>query len=306
MIYSNILETIGHTPIIKLNNLNLGANAAEIYVKLESFNPGSSVKDRAAFYMLKGLEAEGKIKKGDTIVEATSGNTGIGLAMACAALGYQAIFTMPDSMSIERRKLLLAYGAQLELTPAVDGMKGAIAKAEELIQQDGFHMAGQFINENNVKAHYETTSKEILKDFEELDAFVAGVGTGGTITGVAKRFKEEGRRTKMIAVEPVASPVLSGGEKGSHKIQGIGAGFKPDILDMALVDEVLTVTDDDAIHYARYMGESQGILIGISGGAAFSAAIEVAKRLGAGKKVLFVAPDNGERYLSTVLYGNQE
>lgn len=299
MIYSNILETIGNTPVIKLSE---GKGMADIYVKLEYFNPGGSVKDRAAFFMIKAMEDMGLIKKGDSIVEATSGNTGIGLAMAAAALGYKAVFTMPETMSLERRKLLSAYGAQLVLTPGKEGMKGAIKKAMELIEQDGYIMAGQFNNENNVKAHYETTSEEIIKDFSTLDAFVAGVGTSGTITGVGKKLKEKGYSTRIIAVEPESSPVLSGGNPSAHKIQGIGAGFIPEILDMDVIDEIIKVKDDDAFVNARKAGVENGILLGISGGAAYTAAIEVAKRIGEGKKVLFMAPDNGERYLSTDLY----
>lgn len=298
MIYTNLTQTIGNTPVIKLNNLGLEENVSEIYVKLEYFNPASSSKDRAAYYMIKALEEEGKIKKGHTIVEATSGNTGIGLAFVAKALGYNALFTMPESMSIERRKLLLAYGANLVLTPAKDGMKGAISKAKELSKQDGYYMAKQFDNSNNVKAHYLTTAKEIMNDFESLDAFVAGVGTGGTITGVAKALKENNYNTKIIAVEPKKSPVLSGGKASMHKIQGIGAGFIPGILDISLIDEIVQVEDEDAFKNVRLISEKEGILVGISSGAAMQAAIEVAKKLGKGKKVLFIAPDNASRYLS--------
>ncbi|EHL16586.1 cysteine synthase A [Peptoanaerobacter stomatis] len=298
MIYNNITQTIGNTPVIKLNKLNLGDNAADIYVKLEYFNPAGSIKDRAAYYMIKGLEEEGLIKKGNTIVEATSGNTGIGLALVAKALGYNALFTMPESMSIERRKLLIAHGAKLVLTPAKEGMKGAIQKAEELSTQDGYIMAKQFENNNNVKAHINTTAKEILADFDTLDAFVAGVGTGGTITGVAKGLKEHNYPTKIVAVEPKNSPILSGGQHSPHKIQGIGAGFIADITDTSLIDEIIQVSDEDAFKNVKFVSENEGILFGISSGAALQGAIEIAKKLGKGKKVLFIAPDGGNRYLS--------
>ena len=247
--------------------------------------------------------ADGTLKHGDTIVEPTSGNTGIGVAMCGAALGFKVILCMPESMSIERRKIVAAYGAQLELTPASGGMKAAIARATELAVQPNHVMLSQFENKYNPQAHELTTAAEIVADFSKLDAFVAGVGTGGTISGVAKILKEKGYDTKIIAVEPEASPVLSGGSPGPHKIQGIGAGFLPNTMNMSLVSEVEKVSNDDALNAARAIAKSDGLMIGISGGAAYVAAKRVAKRLGAGKKVLFIAPDNGERYLSTELYG---
>ncbi len=300
MIYDNIVKTIGNTPIVKIKT---GADEAEIYVKLEFFNPGGSVKDRIAFNMITKMLADGTLKEGDTIVEPTSGNTGIGVAMCGAALGFKVILCMPESMSIERRKIVAAYGAQLELTPASGGMKVAIARATELAAQPNHVMLSQFENKYNPQAHELTTAAEIVADFSKLDAFVAGVGTGGTISGVAKVLKEQGYDTKIIAVEPEASPVLSGGNPGPHKIQGIGAGFLPNTMNMSLVSEVEKVSNDDALNAARAIAKSDGLMIGISGGAAYVAAKRVAKRLGAGKKVLFIAPDNGERYLSTELYG---
>ena len=300
MIYDNIVKTIGNTPIVKIKT---GADEAEIYVKLEFFNPGGSVKDRIAFNMITKMLADGMLKEGDTIVEPTSGNTGIGVAMCGAALGFKVILCMPESMSIERRKIVAAYGAQLELTPASGGMKAAIARATELAAQPNHVMLSQFENKYNPQAHELTTAAEIVADFSKLDAFVAGVGTGGTISGVAKILKEKGYDTKIIAVEPEASPVLSGGNPGPHKIQGIGAGFLPNTMNMSLVSEVEKVSNDDALNAARAIAKSDGLMIGISGGAAYVAAKRVAKRLGTGKKVLFIAPDNGERYLSTELYG---
>ena len=300
MIYDNIVKTIGNTPIVKIKT---GADEAEIYVKLEFFNPGGSVKDRIAFNMITKMLAEGTLKEGDTIVEPTSGNTGIGVAMCGAALGFKVILCMPESMSIERRKIVAAYGAQLELTPAAGGMKAAIARATELAAQPNHVMLSQFENKYNPQAHELTTAAEIMADFSELDAFVAGVGTGGTISGVAKVLKEKGYDTKIVAVEPEASPVLSGGNAGPHKIQGIGAGFVPNTMDLSLVSEIEKVSNEDALNAARAVAKSDGLMLGISGGASYVAAKRVAKRLGAGKKVLFIAPDNGERYLSTELYG---
>ena len=300
MIYDNIVKTIGNTPIVKVKT---GADEAEIYVKLEFFNPGGSVKDRIAFNMISKMLADGTLKEGDTIVEPTSGNTGIGVAMCGAALGFKVILCMPESMSIERRKIVAAYGAQLELTPAAGGMKAAIARATELASQPNHVMLSQFENKYNPQAHELTTAAEIVADFSELDAFVAGVGTGGTISGVAKVLKAKGYNTKIVAVEPEASPVLSGGNPGPHKIQGIGAGSLPNTMNMSLVSEVEKVSNDDALNAARAIAKSDGLMIGISGGASYVAAKRVAKRLGAGKKVLFIAPDNGERYLSTELYG---
>ncbi|MBE2983932.1 cysteine synthase A [Campylobacter sp. RM9344] len=300
MIYENITQTIGKTPVVKLKS---GENEAEIYAKLEFFNPGSSVKDRIAFNMIQKMLQNGKLKDGDTIVEPTSGNTGIGVAMVGSALGFKVVLCMPESMSIERRKIVAAYGAKLELTEAAKGMKGAIARATELAAQPNHVILSQFENEFNPEAHELNTGVEIIADFDSLDAFVAGVGTGGTISGVAKKLKEKGYNTKIVAVEPEASPVLSGGNPSPHKIQGIGAGFVPDTMNLDIVDEIQKISNEDAMLGAREVAKSEGILFGISGGAAYVAARRVAKALGKGKKVLFIAPDNGERYLSTELYG---
>ena len=304
MIYHTIDELVGKTPILKLGNLP--SEWADVYVKLESFNPGGSVKDRIAKMMIDCAEADGTLKAGDTIIEPTSGNTGIGLAMIGAARGYSVIFCMPETMSLERRLILQAYGAKLVLTEGQKGMRGAIEKAEELVKQNGYVMLRQFDNLNNPKAHREHTAQEILSDFKDgLDAFVAGVGTGGTITGVSQVLKKELKTIKIIAVEPVASPVLSGGKAGAHAIQGIGAGFIPSIVDMTLFDEIKRVSNEDAIQMTRMMAKTYGTLLGISSGAAIQAAFETAKTLGCGKKVLVLAPDTGERYLSTAAF-NQE
>lgn len=300
MVYSSIFETIGNTPVVKLKKTN--ENQADIYAKLEYFNAGSSIKDRVAKAMVLNMIDDGSLKLSDTIVEPTSGNTGIGLAMVCASLGIKSIFVMPETMSIERRKLLLAYGAEIVLTEGAKGMSGAIEKANELGSQDGFVVPSQFDNKYNPLAHVNTTAKEIIADFESLDAFVAGIGTGGTITGTGKVLKEHFENIQIVGVEPFSSPFLTKGEKGPHAIQGIGAGFAPSILDLNVIDEIKTVTNEDAFEYARMSGKIEGILLGISGGAAYKAAYEKALELGAGKKVLFIAPDNGERYLSTSLY----
>jgi cysteine synthase A len=295
-------ELIGETPIVKLNRL-VEDGSAEVYVKLEFMNPGSSVKDRIAIAMIEDAEQRGIIKPGDTIVEPTSGNTGIGLAMVCAAKGYKAVLVMPETMSVERRNLLRAYGAELVLTPGTEGMKGAIKRADEIAKEKGYFMPQQFNNLSNPEIHRRTTGPEIVKQMgEQLDAFVAGVGTGGTITGAGEVLKGNYPDIKIIAVEPVDSPVLSGGNPGPHKIQGIGAGFVPSILNENIYDEVIKVSNDEAFEYARKMGVNEGILVGISSGAAVCAALQVAKRLGAGKKVLTVIPSNGERYLSTPLF----
>lgn len=301
MVYSNIIDTIGKTPVVRLNSMH-EAGMAEIYAKLEFFNPGGSVKDRIAAGMILGMQADGRLKKGDTIVEPTSGNTGIGIAMIGAALGYKVVLVMPETMSIERRKLMSAYGAEFILTEGVKGMKGAIAKAQELAAQDDYVMLSQFENEYNPLAHERATAVEVMGDFSELDAFVSGVGTGGTLSGVGKILKQNGYKTQIIAVEPKDSAVISGSPAGAHKIQGIGAGFIPQTLNVPLIDGIEQVSNDEAFEAARSLARSEGILLGISGGAALTAAIRVAKRLGEGKKVLFIAPDNGERYLSTALY----
>ena len=302
-IYASSLELIGKTPIVKLNQI-VPEGAADVYVKLEFFNPGSSVKDRIALSMVEAAEKDGRLKAGDTIVEPTSGNTGIGLAMVGAAKGYPVVIVMPDTMSIERRKLMQAYGAKLILTPGAEGMKGAIAKAEALAKENGWFLPLQFENMANPQIHEETTGPEIIADFKEsgLDAFVAGIGTGGTLTGAGRALKKAFPEIKIYAVEPAESAVLEGKQPGPHKIQGIGAGFIPDTLDTKVYDEALPITSDDAIATARLVGEKEGFLVGISSGAAIAAAIQVAQKLGTGHKVVAVVPDNGERYLSTALY----
>lgn len=301
-IYQSITETIGETPIVRLNHV-VPSDAAEVFVKLEFFNPGGSVKDRIALNMIETAEKQGLLKAGDTIVEPTSGNTGIGLAMVGAAKGYNVILVMPDTMSIERRKLMQAYGAELLLTPGAEGMKGSIAKAEELATQDGYFMPMQFDNPANPDIHARTTAVEIQRAFgTTLSAFVAGVGTGGTITGVGEELKRVTPEVKVIAVEPTESPVLEGGKHSPHKIQGIGAGFIPEVLDTKVYDEVLAISSDEAIEMARNVASQEGILVGISAGAAIAAAVKVAEKLGKNHKVLAIVPDNGERYLSTVLY----
>jgi len=303
-IYRNVLETIGKTPLIKLNKLTEGVNAT-VFVKMESRNPGGSIKDRICLGMIEEAEKQGILKPGATLIEPTSGNTGIGLAMVAAVKGYRLILTMPETMSVERRKLLKAYGAELVLTSGVDGMAGAIKKAEELIAQTpNSFMPQQFKNLANPKVHRETTGPEIWGDTDgKVDILVAGVGTGGTITGISQYIKPLKPSFKAVAVEPAGSPVLSGGQKGPHRIQGIGAGFKPDVLQMQMVDEIFKVTDDDALKTARDLAKKEGLLVGISAGAAAFAAIEVAKRPeNKGKIVVAILPDTGERYLSTVLF----
>ncbi|MGM9986986.1 MAG: cysteine synthase A [Bacillaceae bacterium] len=301
-VFNSVYELIGKTPIVKLNNL-VDENSADVYVKLEFMNPGSSVKDRIALAMIEDAEKKGILKAGATIIEPTSGNTGIGLAMVAAAKGYKAILVMPETMSIERRNLLRAYGAELVLTPGPEGMKGAIAKATQLAEEKGYYMPQQFNNEANPEVHRLTTGPEIVEQMgDQLDAFVAGIGTGGTITGVGSVLKEHYPNVKIVAVEPADSPVLSGGKPGPHKIQGIGAGFVPTILDTHIYDEIAQVTTEQAFEFARKVGKEEGILVGISSGAAIYTALEVAKKLGKGKKVLAIIPSNGERYLSTPLY----
>lgn len=304
-VFNNITETIGNTPLVKLNRLT-DDNMADVYVKLECMNPGSSVKDRIAFAMIEAAEEAGKLTKDTTIVEPTSGNTGIGLAMVAASKGYKAVLVMPDTMSKERRNLLKAYGAELVLTPGAEGMKGAIAKANELAEKDGYFMPQQFENPANPKIHENTTGPELVKQAKSagftIDAFIAGVGTGGTVTGVGHVLKEHNRDTKVYALEPADSPVLSGGEASPHKLQGLGAGFVPDTLDTEVYDGVVTVENETAFEYARKLAKEEGILGGISSGAAIYAALEEAKKLGKGKTVVTVLPSNGERYLSTPLF----
>lgn len=305
-VVNNITELIGDTPLVKLQRMT-GEQDADVYLKLEFMNPGSSVKDRIAISMLNAAEEQGNLKPGDTIIEPTSGNTGIGLAMVAAAKGYKSVLVMPDTMSMERRNLLRAYGADLVLTPGAKGMKGAIAKALELQKEHGYFMPQQFENEANPKIHRETTGRELLEQVgDQLDAFISGIGTGGTITGAGEVLKEKFPDLNIIALEPEDSPVLSGGGPGPHKIQGIGAGFVPDILNTDIFDEVMQVSTDQAYEYARRAAREEGILGGVSSGAAIYAALETAKKLGKGKKVVAVIPSNGERYLSTPLYQFEE
>lgn len=303
-IYDNITETIGRTPLVKVGKLN--DTQATIVAKLEFFNPGGSVKDRIGLAMIEAAEREGLIEPGETtIVEPTSGNTGIALAMVAAAKGYRLILTMPETMSVERRKLLKAYGAELVLTPGAEGMPGAIRQAESIVAELGHgFIPQQFKNKANPEVHRRTTAEELWIDTDgRIDILVSGVGTGGTITGVSEVLKERKPSFQAIAVEPEASPVLSGGKPGPHKIQGIGAGFVPDILNRAAYDEVVTVSNDNAYATARRFGQEEGLLLGISGGAAACAALRVGRRPeNAGKLIVFIAPSNGERYLSTPLY----
>lgn len=303
-IFKDNSESIGRTPLVKINRLTQGLNAT-VYAKIEGRNPAYSVKCRIGAAMIWDAETTGKLKPGMHVVEPTSGNTGIALAFVCAARGYQLTLTMPETMSIERRLMLKGFGANLILTPGAEGMKGAIAKAEELSTQPGYYMPQQFKNPANPAIHFKTTGPEIFTDTDgKVDIFVAGVGTGGTITGVTRYLKQEKKLPiKSIAVEPTASPVLSGGAAGKHKIQGIGAGFVPDILDRSLVDEIVQVTDDEAFAMAKRLMKEEGITCGISCGAAMAAALKVAARPeSAGKTIVTILPDSGERYLSTLLF----
>lgn len=303
---NSIADLVGETPIVKLNRLTDGIQA-EVFVKLEYMNPGSSVKDRIALSMIEAAEKDGKLKAGDTIVEPTSGNTGIGLAMIAAVKGYSAVLVMPDTMSLERRNLLRAYGADLVLTPGAEGMNGAVRKAEELASENGYFMPQQFKNEANPEIHRLTTGKEIAEQMgDQLDAFVSGIGTGGTITGAGQVLKEKYPNIKLYAVEPKDSPILAGGKPGPHKLQGLGANFVPETLDREIYDQLLHVTTEEAFEASRKAAREEGILGGISAGAAIHAALQVAKELGTGKKVLAILPDNGERYLSTALYQFEE
>ena len=302
-IKNSILETVGSTPLVRINSLNTGV--AEVLVKVESRNPGGSVKDRVGIAMVEDAEARGLIKPGACIVEPTSGNTGIGLAVAAAVKGYKLILTMPDTMSIERRKLLAAFGAKIELTPGAEGMSGAIARAKEILAENpGSWMPQQFENPANPAAHYAATGPEIWNDCGgKIDLFVAGVGTGGTLSGVAKYLKEKDPAVQVVAVEPADSPLLSGGTAGPHKLQGIGANFIPATLDRSCVDQVIPVTDQDAGETARTCAAREGILIGISGGAALYAGLTLsAKPENAGKRIVVLLPDSGERYLSSWLF----
>ena len=304
MIYDNIGQLIGRTPLVRLHFDNPEIKA-EVLAKVEFFNPGGSVKDRVGAYMLQDAEEKGKIKPGATIIEPTSGNTGVGLALMAAVKGYKMILTMPENMSQERRSLLKAYGAEIVLTPAADGMPGAIAKANELLQEiPGSYMCGQFDNPANPQAHYLTTAQEIYADTEGMvDVLVSAIGTGGTITGIARGLKEYNKDIQIIGVEPLQSAVINGHPKGPHKIQGIGAGFIPSILDLSIVDEVLMIDGDAAMAEARMLAKTQGILVGISSGAAALAAEQIASRPeNAGKRIVVILPDTGERYLSTELF----
>ncbi|TMA12415.1 MAG: cysteine synthase A [Deltaproteobacteria bacterium] len=301
----SVLDLIGSTPVVKLRNLP-GKNDAEVWGKLESFNPGGSVKDRICMSMIEAAERDNKLKPGATIVEPTSGNTGIGLALVAAVKGYRLILTMPDTMSEELRSLLSAYGARLILTPDTKGMGGAIRKAEELLlEHSDYFMPQQFNNPANPEIHRRTTAVELLRQFKRIDAFVAGVGTGGTITGVGEVLKDKMKGVRIYAVEPAASPVLSGGEPGYHKIQGIGAGFIPAVLNTQIYDELVPVSDEDAALYTRKLALEEGILVGISSGAACCAALKVAKSLGKDHIVVTIFPDKGEHYLSTEVFSNR-
>lgn len=304
-IYNSVTELVGNTPLLKLNNIT-DENMADIYVKLEAKNPAGSVKDRIALAMIEKAEREGKIKPGDTIVEPTSGNTGIGLASMGAAKGYKVIIVMPESMSVERRKLMKGYGAELILTPASEGMKGSIAKAQELVKERGYFMPMQFDNPENTNIHELTTGPEIIGAFQglgkKIDAFVAGVGTGGTLSGIGRALKQADPETKVYALEPAESPLLKDGKTGKHGIQGIAAGFIPKNLDQEVYDDVVEISTDRAMEVAREVGRKEGFLPGISAGANIAGAIELAKKLGAGHSVVTVAPDGGDRYLSTALF----
>ena len=306
-IYKGILGLIGNTPLVELTNVEKANDLdAHILVKLEYLNPAGSVKDRIAKAMIEDAEATGKLKEGSVIIEPTSGNTGIGLAAIAAAKGYRAILTMPETMSIERRNILKAYGAEIVLTEGSKGMKGAIAKAEELAEEiEGAFIPGQFVNPANPKAHRETTGPDIWKDTDgKVDIFIAGVGTGGTLTGVGEYLKSQNPDVKVVAVEPAGSPVLSEGKSGAHKIQGIGAGFVPDTLNTKIYDEIITVENDDAFAQGKEIAKEEGILVGISAGAALHAAIELAKRSeNKGKNIVALLPDTGDRYYSTPLFG---
>lgn len=302
MLVNSVLKLIGNTPIVKLNRV-VESGSADVYVKLEWFNPGGSIKDRIALAMIEAAEQEGRLQPGATIVEPTSGNTGIGLAMVAAAKGYGAILTMPETMSLERRKLLQAYGAELVLTPGPLGMRGAVEKAEELARVHGYFMPQQFSNPANALAHERTTGPEVVQQMQgQLHAFVASVGTGGTITGVGRVLRREIPGCKIVAVEPEVSAILSGRNPGPHRLQGIGANFIPEVLDTQIYDEVRTVTEEAAFTMARRLAKEEGLLVGISSGVNVVIALQVAKELGPGKRVLTVSPSNGERYLSSPLY----
>ena len=305
-LFKSLSQTVGNTPMLELvNSKNKYSFIANVFAKLEYFNPAGSVKDRVALNMIEAAEKNGSLKAGGTIIEPTSGNTGIGIAAICAAKGYKAVIVMPETMSIERRKLIASYGAEVVLTEGAKGMNGSIAKAEELNKEiENSIIAGQFYNPANPEAHYKTTAPEIYNDLDgRVDALVCGVGSGGTITGVGRYLKEKNSDIKIIGVEPLSSPFLTTGKSGAHKIQGIGAGFIPENLDTEIYDELITVSDDDAINFAKDLAKSEGLSVGISSGAAFCAAVEVAKREDMkGKNVVVILPDGGSRYLSTELF----
>lgn len=301
MIVDSVLKLIGNTPMLKASSL-AGEGMADIYVKLEKFNLTGSIKDRALLSMIEQMEKRGDLKKGDILVEPTSGNTGISMAAVCNLKGYKAIIVMPETMSVERRDLIAAYGAELILTEGAKGMPGAIAEAENLVRTKGYKMAGQFDNADNPLAHYETTAQEIFADLPTLDAFVAGVGTGGTVSGAGKKLKELALDVEVVAVEPEESHVISGGSPAPHGIQGIGAGFIPKNYDAQVVDSVERVTTEEARRVAKEFSASESVLVGVSSGAAIAAAVRVAKRLGKGKSVVVIAPDGGEKYISMNLF----
>lgn len=307
-IYDNITQAFGNTPLVRLGRVTEGAGA-EVYAKLEFYNPAGSVKDRIGIAIIDAAEKSGALKPGGTIVEGTSGNTGIALAFVGAARGYRVILVMPETMSIERRKLLKAFGADIVLTPGAAGMSGAVEKAKEIVADTpGSILANQFGNDANPQVHYDTTGPEIWADTDgAVDIFVAGIGTGGTITGAGRYLKEQNADVRVVAVEPKDSPILTGGQAGPHKIQGLGANFVPEVLDTDIYDEVVDVELDDSLRFARDLATKEGILVGISGGAAIAAAVDVARRPeNAGKKIVAVIPDSGERYFSTLLFADLE
>ncbi len=302
-IYNNAIDLIGSTPMVRINKIP-GLTGGSVYAKMELFNPGGSIKDRICLSMIEAAEKAGRLHPGDTIIEPTSGNTGIGLALVAAVKGYKAILVMPESMSTERFGLLSSFGAEVVLTSAIDGMKGSIIEAERLLKENpGYFMPDQFSNPANPEAHRKTTGPEIWDEMNgEVDAFVAAVGTGGTITGVGEVLKERNKNIRIVAVEPASSPVISGGSPGPHKIQGIGAGFIPSVLNRDIIDEIIPVTDDEAFETAKLLSKEEGLMVGISSGANVFAAMKVAKKLGAGKNVVTVLCDTGERYISIEKY----
>ena len=305
MIVDNVLDLIGNTPIMEIKKIEKELNLqAHLYVKIESHNPGGSIKDRIAYGMIKKLEDEGKLKEGSVLIEPTSGNTGIGIALIGAVKGYKVIIVMPENMSIERRKMITAYGAEVRLTKKEEGMSGSIKEAQRLVKEiPNSYILSQFDNKDNPYSHYLSTAKEIYKDLKDIDYFVSGIGTGGTITGVGKYLKEQNKNIKIIGVEPLESNVINGGKSGPHLIQGIGAGFIPQNLDLNLVDEVIDIKGLEAVKYAKMLCQKEGLFVGISSGAALAGGIEIAKRKeNKDKNIVVILPDNGDRYLSTVLF----